>query len=72
MFGGGIGLRDNFMLQAGWDIDDRFRVAYAYDTSVSKLNNGISGGSHEFTLGYVVKYRSRNKLVHPIMGTPSF
>jgi type IX secretion system PorP/SprF family membrane protein len=71
MFGGGIGARDNFMAQIGWDISDRFRVAYAYDTTVSKLNNGTSGGSHEFTLGYVMKYRSqRSSFIN--IGTPSF
>ncbi|MFT6244093.1 MAG: type IX secretion system PorP/SprF family membrane protein [Salibacteraceae bacterium] len=71
MFGGGIGGRNNLMAQVGWDIDNRFRVAYAYDTEVSKLNNGISGGSHEFTLGYVMKYRSQ-RLSFINIGTPSF
>lgn len=71
MFGGGIGLRDNFMVQLGWDINDRFRVAYAYDTAVSKLNNAISGGSHELTLGYVVKYRSQ-RLSFTNISMPNF
>jgi hypothetical protein len=71
MFGGGIGARDNFMAQIGWDIANRFRVAYAYDTSVNKLSNGASGGSHEFTLGYVIKYRVRN-LAFRTISTPNF
>ncbi|MFT6500595.1 MAG: type IX secretion system PorP/SprF family membrane protein [Crocinitomicaceae bacterium] len=71
MFGGGIGGRNNLMAQVGWDIDNRFRVAYAYDASVSKLSNGVSGGSHEFTLGYVMKYRVRNLSFRNI-STPNF
>lgn len=71
MFGGGIGLRDNFMIQFGWDIDDRFRVAYAFDETLSKLSNGTSGGSHELTLGYVMKYRSQ-RLNFKNIGVPNF
>jgi type IX secretion system PorP/SprF family membrane protein len=47
--------RDGFAAMMGWDIKGKFRVSYAYDFSVSQLNNGVSGGSHEFGLGILLK-----------------
>ncbi|NRA12853.1 MAG: PorP/SprF family type IX secretion system membrane protein [Crocinitomicaceae bacterium] len=47
--------RENLGFMAGWNIHKKFRIAYSYDRTISKLNNGISGGSHEFSLGYYLK-----------------
>ena len=53
----------------GWDIHEKFRVAYAFGTTFSKLNNGVSGGIHEFTIGYFLKTQAKKLQV---IGTPSF
>lgn len=71
MFGVGSRGKDTYSAQIGWDIDDHFRIAYANDRRISKLSNG-SGASHEFSLGYVVKYRVRKRHAYPISGNPSF
>ncbi|MFK7785163.1 MAG: PorP/SprF family type IX secretion system membrane protein [Crocinitomicaceae bacterium] len=47
--------RDGFGINAGWDILNKFRVAYNYSATVSALNNGVSGGKHELSIGYVLK-----------------
>ncbi len=47
--------RDNYGVNIGWDIKRKFRVAYSYNVTVSKLNNGASGGVHEFSIGYLLK-----------------
>ncbi|NRA11215.1 MAG: PorP/SprF family type IX secretion system membrane protein [Crocinitomicaceae bacterium] len=70
MLGVGYRSRDTYIAHIGWDIDDHFRIAYAYERGLSKLSTTL-GESHEFTLGYVVKYRVRRKYGHYI-GTPSF
>jgi hypothetical protein len=45
--------RDAFILALGVNTGT-FKIGYSYDVTVSTLNNGISGGSHEVSLGYNV------------------
>jgi type IX secretion system PorP/SprF family membrane protein len=46
--------RDAFILTVGINTD-KYRVGYSYDLTVSQLGNGISGGSHEVSLGINLK-----------------
>jgi type IX secretion system PorP/SprF family membrane protein len=48
-------LRDAFGVNAGWNIMNKFRVAYNFSATISKLSNGVSGGKHEVSIGYVIK-----------------
>lgn len=43
--------KDAFILSLGIQTKT-FRVGYSYDITVSKLNNGISFGSHEVSMGF--------------------
>lgn len=42
--------RDAFILVLGVNTGN-FKIGYSYDVTVSKLNNGVSGGAHEVSIG---------------------
>jgi type IX secretion system PorP/SprF family membrane protein len=60
MLGVGYRLNNALIWHVSWDIKGHFRVGYAYDRSTNMLAS-ISNGTHEFTLGYLVKYRDQNR-----------
>jgi len=68
--GATISSRDSFGFNLGWDIVEKIRVAYSFNKTVSKLSNGVSGGSHGFYIGYLLKNSKTKKFVN--VGTPAF
>ena len=62
--------RDAFILLFGISLE-KFRIGYSYDLTVSKLGNGISGGSHEVSLGINLKCRKKARNFRKI-SCPSF
>ena len=46
--------KDAFILTVGINADN-YRIGYSYDLTVSPLGNGVSGGSHEVSLGINLK-----------------
>lgn len=50
--------KDAFILTVGITTD-KFRIGYSYDLTVSQLGNGVSGGSHEVSLGINLKCKKR-------------
>ena len=53
----GVSLENNDHLGVnfGWDIQRKFRVAYNFSVTISKLNNSVSGGIHQLSIGYLLK-----------------
>jgi len=62
--------RDAFILSIGVEAD-RFKIGYSYDITVSKLNNGVSGGSHEISLGFTLPCKDKPLSIKTI-SCPSF
>lgn len=62
--------RDAFILTLGINTD-KFKIGYSYDVTVSKLNNGVSGGSHEISLGFNLNCKDKPKSFRTI-SCPSF
>lgn len=56
--GGWFRNRDAFILTVGVDTG-KFRLGYSYDITVSRLNNGVSGGSHEISLGILLNCKDK-------------
>lgn len=50
---------------------DKFRIGYSYDLTVSRLGNGLTGGSHEVSLQTDIKCRRKPKNFRKI-SCPSF
>ena len=46
--------KDAFIMTVGINTDN-YRIGYSYDLTVSQLGNGVSGGSHEVSLGINLK-----------------
>ena len=62
--------RDAFILTAGINTGN-FKLGYSYDVTVSKLNNGVSGGSHEISLGLNLNCKQR-PTTFKLVSCPSF
>ncbi|WP_343636071.1 type IX secretion system membrane protein PorP/SprF [Fluviicola sp.] len=62
--------RDAFILTIGVTTPS-FKIGYSYDVTVSRLNNGVSGGSHEVSLGIYTKCKGPVKTFKTI-SCPSF
>lgn len=54
--------KDAFILSLGVDTGT-VKIGYSYDVTVSRINNGVSGGSHEVSLGFNLNCKTK---------TPSF
>lgn len=50
--------KDAFIMTLGVNTG-KFRLGYSYDVTVSRLNNGTSGGAHEISLG--LNFNCKNK-----------
>jgi type IX secretion system PorP/SprF family membrane protein len=61
--------RDAFILSLGLTTE-KFRIGYSYDLTVSQLG-GVSGGSHEISMGFNLKCKRRVKDFRSI-SCPSF
>nr|WP_299204877.1 type IX secretion system membrane protein PorP/SprF [uncultured Brumimicrobium sp.] len=62
--------RDAFILSLGVNTGT-IKVGYSYDVTVSKLNNGVSGGSHEVSLGFDLNCKTKQPSFRTV-SCPSF
>lgn len=62
--------KDAFILAIGVNTG-KFKLGYSYDVTVSKLNNGVSGGSHEVSLGLNLSCKDK-PLSFRTISCPSF
>lgn len=62
--------RDAFILTLGINTGT-FKLGYSYDVTVSRLNNGVSGGSHEVSLGLNINCKPKTSTFRTI-SCPSF
>jgi len=62
--------RDAFIVCLGIQTP-KFKIGYSYDITVSKLGNGVSGGSHEVSLGFNLPCKKKAKNFRKI-SCPSF
>lgn len=62
--------RDAFILTLGVRTE-KFKIGYSYDVTVSALNNGVSGGSHEISLGFNLNCKDK-PLSFRTISCPSF
>jgi hypothetical protein len=62
--------RDAFILTVGINTG-KFKLGYSYDVTVSRLNNGVSGGSHEISLGLNLNCKQR-PTTFKLVSCPSF
>jgi type IX secretion system PorP/SprF family membrane protein len=62
--------RDAFIMTIGINTG-KFKLGYSYDVTVSKLNNGVSGGSHEISLGLNLSCKSK-PISFKTISCPSF
>ncbi|HRB38305.1 MAG TPA: type IX secretion system membrane protein PorP/SprF, partial [Bacteroidia bacterium] len=51
---------DSFIALIGLQ-KDMFKFGYSYDVTVSKLNNNVTAGSHEISLGLQFECRPKKK-----------
>jgi len=75
---GGAGLRgynkntlDAVVLIAGFNLNERTTLAYAYDLTLSDLNS-VSNGSHEITIRYNLNKSVGGGVLPPVIHNPRF
>lgn len=61
--GGGYRSGDSWNLLTALQVNPQLRIGYSYDYTITKLKD-FAGGSHEFSLNYVMKFNSK-KITSP-------
>lgn len=61
--GGGYRSGDSWNILTAVQVNNQLRVGYSYDYTITKLKD-FAGGSHEFSLNYVLKFNSK-KITSP-------